>query len=256
MQIMKPELEILLPVHNEADGIESTVRELYDELAHQVPLRFLICEDGSVDDTKEILRRLSESIPMRLILSNQRKGYSAAVKDGMKTLEAPYLLCLDSDGQCDPKDFASFWNVRTQSDVVLGWRVQRADNRLRKIASRAFYLIYQLLYHVPAHDPSCPYVLVRKEVVDQLADEVGTMQQGFWWEFIGRAHRRGFSIRELPVNHRQRSTGTTQVYKFRKLPGIGWRHFIALFDIWLQTRRHAISRARFLAARFRPLMRP
>jgi dolichol-phosphate mannosyltransferase len=234
----KPELEILLPVHNEADSIEATVREIYEELSPQVSLRFLICEDGSRDNTKEILRHLSQSIPMNLILSDERKGYSRAVKDGMKALEAPYLLCLDSDGQCDPKDFGKFWQVRTNSDLVLGWRVNRADNPLRKAMSRAFYRIYQLLYGVPVHDPSCPYVLVRKEVVDQLVDELGAMQQGFWWEFVARVHRHGFSIQELPVNHRLRSAGTTQVYKFRKLPGIGWRHFLALFKIWSQTRPH------------------
>jgi dolichol-phosphate mannosyltransferase len=242
MMTTKPEVEILLPVHNEADSIEATVRELYSELSPQVSLRFLICEDGSKDNTKEILRRLSESIPMNLILSDERKGYSRAVRDGMKAMEAPYLLCLDSDGQCDPKDFASFWRVRTGSDVILGWRVNRADNLLRKLMSRTFYRVYKLLYGVPVHDPSCPYVLARKEVIDRLVDELGAMQQGFWWEFVARVHRHGYSIQELPVNHRLRSAGTTQVYKLRKLPGIGWRHFIALFRIWHETRPHSILR--------------
>jgi dolichol-phosphate mannosyltransferase len=232
----KPDVEILLPVHNEAESIESTIREIYNEISPQVSVRFLICEDGSVDDTKKILRRLSESIPMNLILSDERKGYSRAVIDGMKALEAPYLLCLDSDGQCDPKDFTKFWGARTGSDLVLGWRVNRADTPLRKLMSRTFYRIYQSLYGVPVHDPSCPYVLVSKKVVDQLVDELGTMQQGFWWEFVARIHRHGFSIQEFPVNHRLRSAGTTQVYKLRKLPGIGWRHFLALFKIWSQTR--------------------
>ncbi len=236
MQTAKPELEILLPVHNEAESIEDTVRELYDELSPQVSLRFIICEDGSRDNTKEILRRMAESLPMNLILSDERKGYSRAVKDGMRALEAPYLLCLDSDGQCDPKDFASFWKVRTGSDVVLGWRVNRADTPLRRIMSRVFYRIYKLLYRVPVHDPSCPYVLVRKEVVGQLVDELGAMQQGFWWEFVARIYRRGYTVQELPVNHRLRAAGTTQVYKLSKLPGIGWRHFVALFKIWSQTR--------------------
>ena len=158
----------------------------------------------------------------------------------MKALEAPYLLCLDSDGQCDPKDFAKFWRARTSSDLVLGWRVNRADTRLRKLMSRTFYKIYQSLYGVPVHDPSCPYVVVSKKVVDQLVAELGAMQQGFWWEFVARVHRRGFSMQELPVNHRLRSAGTTQVYKLRKLPGIGWRHFLALFKIWSQTRTRAL----------------
>lgn len=236
MTTQTPELEVLLPVHNEAGSIEATVRELYDEFSPQVSVRFIICEDGSRDNTKEILRRMAQTLPMNLILSDERKGYSRAVKDGMRALEAQYLLCLDSDGQCDPKDFATFWKVRAGSDVVLGWRVNRADNPLRKLMSGTFFRIYQLLYGIPVHDPSCPYVLVKKEVVGQLVDELGAMQQGFWWEFVARVHRRGFTIQELPVNHRRRSAGATQVYKLSKLPGIGWRHFIALFKIWSETR--------------------
>src|SRR6202521_6040750 len=143
MQAASPDLEILLPVHNEADSIEAVVREIYEEVAPQVSVRFLVCEDGSRDNTKEILRHLSLTIPMNLILSDERKGYSKAVKDGIKALATPYLLCLDSDGQCDPKDFAKFWNVAAKSDVVLGWRVNRADTPLRKLMSRTFYGIYQ-----------------------------------------------------------------------------------------------------------------
>jgi len=238
-----PQLEILLPVHNEADSIKDTIQEIYEQISPQVSLRFIICEDGSKDNTKQILRDLAKAIPMNLLLSDARKGYSRAVRDGMEILEAPFLLCLDSDGQCDPKDFAAFWAVRNEADVVLGWRVNRADNWMRKAMSGTFYLIYKLLYGVPVHDPSCPYVLSRKEVVDRLVGELGAMQQGFWWEYVARVYRRGFSIRELPVNHRQRSAGTTQVYKLRKLPGIGWRHFVALFRILNETRRTAAKRS-------------
>ncbi len=125
-------MEILLPVHNEGHSIEATIRDIYDDVSPLVSLQFIICEDGSTDNTKAVLQQISKSLPMKLILSDKRKGYSRAVKDGMKLLEAPYLLCLDSDGQCDPKDFEKFWRVRGSSNVVLGWRVKRADNPLRK----------------------------------------------------------------------------------------------------------------------------
>src|SRR5262249_52924732 len=50
-----------------------------------------------------------------------RSGAMAAtVRDGMKALEAPFLLCLDSDGRGDPKDFAAFWAVRNDADVIPG----------------------------------------------------------------------------------------------------------------------------------------
>jgi len=231
-----PDLEVLLPVHNEAESIEGTVREIYSELSRKVNLGFIICEDGSKDNTQEILRRLAKELPMRLNLSEGRKGYSRAVCEGMQMLESDYLLCLDSDGQCDPKDFWVFWDARNQADVVLGWRMHRADTFTRRAFSRFFYLIYQTVLRTPVHDPSCPYVLIKKAVASRLCGELGAMKQGFWWEFVARVHRRGYTIKEVPVHHRLRTAGVTQVYHWRKMPGIFFRHVAAIFRIWAETR--------------------
>jgi dolichol-phosphate mannosyltransferase len=231
------ELEVLLPVHNEGASIAATLREIHAAIAPLASLRFRICEDGSRDDSKDVLRRLARELPLELMLSDERKGYSRAVVDGMRALDAPWLLCLDSDGQCDPADFARFWAERDRADVLYGWRVERADNLLRRALSRFFYLFYRALLGVPLHDPSCPFLLVRRRVVERIAPEMGEMQQGFWWEFAARVHRRGFSIHEMPVRHRPRAAGETQVYRLGKMPGIFWRHFTALFRIRAQTRR-------------------
>lgn len=113
-------------------------------------MQLIVCEDGSQDNTKEVLRALSQQIPMKLILSKQRKGYSRAVIDGMRVMDAPYLLCLDSDGQCDPKDFWKFWDARTEGAIILGWRVNRADTFLRRDVAH-------VLSRLPGHlSNSCP----------------------------------------------------------------------------------------------------
>lgn len=239
-----PELDVLLPIHNEGESIAATVKEIYEELKPFVRVRFILCEDGSRDNTKQVLTELAMEVPAALFLSEGRKGYSRAVRDGMMQQEAPYLLCLDSDGQCDPKDVRKFWNVRDTADVLLGWRVDRADTWMRKTMSRTFYLAWKVLYRCSLHDPSCPFMLARREVIQELWPQMGAMQQGFWWEFTARAHRFGFSIRELPVHHRDRAAGVTQVYRLKKLPGIGYRHVVALFKIRLETRRRGVPAAK------------
>ncbi len=230
------EVEVLLPVHNEGESIEATIRGMFVDLSRVARTGFIVCEDGSRDNSKQVLRDLARQLPIRLNMSGDRKGYSKAMREGIDMLEADFLLCLDSDGQCDPQDFAGFWKVRDSADVVLGWRTQRADPLVRRIFSRFFFLFYQAVFRAPVHDPSCPYVLIRKPVAKVLAQELGSMKEGFWWEFIARAHRRGFTIRELPVHHRLRSAGVTQVYKWRKMPAIFFRHLAALWTIWKQTR--------------------
>jgi dolichol-phosphate mannosyltransferase len=230
------DVEVLLPVHNEGQNIETTIRGIYEELSPLLNVGFIVCEDGSKDNSKDVLRRLARELPMRLNLSEARKGYSKAMRAGMAMLEAEFLLCLDADGQCDPKDFAKFWQERDSADVLTGWRTNRADALVRRIFSRFFYLLYQSVFWTPVHDPSCPYVLVRKAVAQKLGKELGDMQEGFWWEFVARAHRHRFTIREFPINHRRRSGGATQVYKWHKMPGIFLRHVAAIFKIWKETR--------------------
>ncbi len=233
------DVEILLPVHNEGANIERTIRGVYAEISKAANAGFIVCEDGSRDNSKQVLHDLSGQLPIRLNLSGDRKGYSRAMCEGMDMLEADFLLCLDSDGQCDPADFASFWDLRESADVLIGWRTRRADPLVRRIFSRFFLVLYQGVFRAPVHDPSCPFVLMRKPVAKRLVQELGEMQEGFWWEFVARAVRRGFSVRELPIHHRQRSAGVTQVYKWQKMPGIFLRHVAALATIWNQTRPNA-----------------
>jgi dolichol-phosphate mannosyltransferase len=232
-------VEVLLPVHNEGESIETTLRAIYAELSSQVSLGFIVCEDGSRDNSRQVLRKLALEFPMRLNLSDARKGYSQAMREGMAMTEADYLLCLDSDGQCDPADFARFWEARGTADVLIGWRVHRADTLMRRSFSGFFYLLYQSVFRTPVHDPSCPYVLFSRTVAHRMATELGQMKEGFWWEFVARVHRHGFSLRELPIQHRLRAAGVTQVYRWRKMPGIFVRHVAALWTIWRET-RHAI----------------
>jgi dolichol-phosphate mannosyltransferase len=229
------QVEVLLPVHNEGESIEATIQDMYSELSCVADVGFIVCEDGSHDNSKEVLRSLASHLPIRLNLSDDRKGYSKAMREGMEMCEADYLLCLDSDGQCDPRDFAKFWSARNSADVIIGWRVHRADPLVRRLFSRFFFLLYQGVFHAPVHDPSCPYVLMRNSVAKVMARELGEMKEGFWWEFVARTHRHGFTLQEIPIHHQQRSAGVTQVYKWSKMPGIFFRHVAAIFTIWNQT---------------------
>ena len=231
-----PELQILLPIHSEGESIAATIREIYEEISPLARVEFLLCEDGSKDNTKEVLREVAKEIPAKLLLSDARKGYSRAVRGGMAEVDAPFLLCLDSDGQCDPKDFGEFWKNRNKADVLIGWRVQRADTVLRKAMSRTFFAAWKSLYRVPIHDPSCPFMLARNEVIQEVSKKMGAMREGFWWEFSARVARSGYSIHEIPVHHRNRAAGVTQVYRLNKLPRIGYVHFLALFRIFRETR--------------------
>ncbi len=240
--LSSPGLEVLLPVHDQAESIEAVIRELHAELSPLVRVSFIVCEDGSRDDTRKILRRLANELPIRLHVSDQCKGYPRTVCEGMDLAEAKWLLCVDADGRFDPKEFSKFWQRRAEGEVLLGRRLHRTDTLPHQAMSRVFYAFYQSLFHVPVHDPSCPYVLCRKAVAHQIAGQMREMQEGFWWEFAARAHRARFAMVEIPVRQRPHAPGITADNKAYELPGIFLRHLAALFRISSQTsgkQRHA-----------------
>jgi hypothetical protein len=85
---------------------------------------------------------------------------------------------------------------------------------------------------VARRDPSCPYLLVRREVLDDvLAGHPGILPQGFWWEFAARVQAAGLRSVEVPVNHRRRSAGATQVYRPTKVPRIAVEHLLGLLAL-------------------------
>ena len=158
-------LQILLPVYNEASSIESTLKEIFDTLNGKIDFQFIISEDGSTDGTKEILKKLKEIYPMILISDNIRKFYSKAVIDGIKRADADYLLIKDSDGQCDPLDILNFWSLKENSDLVNGYRYPRYDFAYRRFISKAFFIMYKILFNVPLRDPSFAYVFMNKKFI-------------------------------------------------------------------------------------------
>lgn len=226
-----PDVEVLLPVHNEAESIPRTLQEIYDAVSPVASMRFLLCEDGSTDGTPDVIQKLAATLPIRAFHGRDRKGYSRAVIEGFRKVEAPLVLFLDSDGQVDPRAFRDAYELRDQFDVVTGWRVNRSDPWHRRVMSRSFRTVYRLLFHVPLHDPSCPFLLIHRRVLGSIVDNLGVLKQGFWWEFISKVYAAGFRVTEIPIEHRVRMAGQTQVYRWSKIPGIGWSHLVGLFVI-------------------------
>jgi len=227
------QLDLILPVHNEAESIESTLREFFAKTTYdRIDVRFLVCEDGSTDRTVEILKTLAQELPIHLITSPGRKGYSRAVIDGLNASTREYVAVIDSDGQCDPADLMQFVNAMGDADCVMGYRTPRRDHWLRILMSASFRLIYRMLFPTNVIDPSCPYLLIRRSsLLKVLSGNLGILEQGFWWEFIARVNAKNMRIVQVPVKHRLRTAGRTQVYRPTKVPRIAYEHIRGLFAL-------------------------
>tara|TARA_B110000977_G_C11056041_1_gene484093 strand:+ start:174 stop:884 length:711 start_codon:yes stop_codon:yes gene_type:complete len=226
-------LQILMPAHNEAKNIGKQILKIDKVLKKKISFSFLICEDGSEDKTLEILNSLKIKFKIKIISKKKKQGYSKAVMSGIRKAKADYLLIMDSDGQCDPKEIFKFWNVRNQSDIIAGYRIKRKDFLYRKFFSDFAKLIYKIFFNISLKDPSFAFSLIRKNVYKSLLNFTPSMRDGFFWEYNARAIHKGYQILEIGIQHKKRKYGDTKIFNFWSLPSIACINFVGLLKIKL-----------------------
>lgn len=230
---MKLNLEIILPVYNEKKSIEVVLKEWVKVLSRNLEYRFIICEDGSTDGTSQLLKKLQRKYKFILDHKKGRRGYGNAVINGISLSTAEYLLCVDSDGQCDPADFMKFWKKRLPDKVLIGRRVDRQDSFQRKIFSQSFKLFFDFLFPSEISDPSAPFVLFKKNLIEPYIEDLKFLKEGFWWGFVGMCVKRKIKISDIPINHRERIDGKTNVYNTSKIPKIAANNALGLVKLKL-----------------------
>lgn len=230
------EIQVLVPVHNEGESIGGTIREFCAVVRNEqgLPVSLLVLEDGSTDDTRDVVQEVAAELPVRLLSFAERKGYWRAMVDGIAEASAEVIGFIDGDGQCDPADFAELYRRVPGHDVVAGYRNPRSDPLPRRVMSAAFGLVYRALFpNVHVRDPSCPFLLIRRCIApDVLRGRVGLIDQGFWWEFHARAAAAGVSVAEAPVRHRARAAGITKNFRLAKVPRLAVENLWGLFALW------------------------
>ena len=228
---MDDSLEILMPAHNEAKCLSKLIPEIHNNINNKINYSIIICEDGSTDNTLEVIRNFQKIYPIKLITSKNKKGYSVAMLDGISMATANYLLIMDSDGQSNPDEIINFWKNRKEADIISGHRTNRKDYMYRRLYSKIAFLIYKMLFNVPLKDPSYAYILINKKVFQNLNNFVPQMPDGFFWEFNARASKNDFSFFNLEIVHKKRSYGETRIYHWTKLPMVSYRNFLGMIKI-------------------------
>jgi hypothetical protein len=88
--------------------------------------------------------------------------------------------------------------------------------------------VFRIFFGLNLKDPSSPFITAFKKDLDFLSFVDLKLSFGFWWEFQARIADQGLKLIEIPVEHRVRSEGKTQVYLLRKLPKIVFTHLKGL----------------------------
>jgi glycosyltransferase involved in cell wall biosynthesis len=206
-----PALSLFFPAHNEAENIEPLVREALGALSAMADqFEIIAVDDGSRDGTAEIADRLAaEHLSVRVVHHPTNRGYGAALRSGLAASRYPLVAFLDGDRQFRVADIVRLLE-RAQKpdapDVVVGYRLKRADPTIRLVYARAYRLALRIFFGLKVRDPDCACKLFRREALEGIRLESGGAFLSA--ELLIKLQQRGRRIAETGVPHYPRTAGS------------------------------------------------
>lgn len=237
-----PELSVVVPVCNEAGNIHPLIAELRAALDPVVTYEIIYVDDGSTDDTfAELTEARAGFTGLRVIRLARNAGQSTAWRVGILAARAPLIATLDGDGQNDPADIPRMIERYRAPDapanlrLIVGWRVKRNDDWLRRLSSRVGNGVRGWLLADGTPDTACALKLYARDayLLMPFFDHVHRFMPALF-------QRDGFAVEHMPVNHRPRVRGVAKY-------GVMNRLWVSLVDVlgvmWLlrRTRRAEIA---------------
>ena len=215
-------ISVVVPVFNE----EGNVAELHREIKavcerEQYDYEIIFIDDGSGDRTAEICRQLK---PLKYIRMRRNFGQTAAMDAGIKAATKELIVTMDGDRQNDPDDIPGMLDylMKEDLDVVSGWRKNRKDTFMKRFVSRGANFLRYLMVHDGIHDSGCSLKVYRRECFK------GVNLYGEQHRFIPAILKiKGFSVGEVVVHHRPRTSGRTK-YNWKRT----FKGFVDMISVW------------------------
>jgi glycosyltransferase involved in cell wall biosynthesis len=203
-----PDVEIVVPVYNEAAGLEQSIRRLHRFLSDGFPFswRIVIADNASVDATPEIARRLALALPSVRSLRLEQKGRGRALRAAWSASPAKVVTYMDVDLSTDLRGLLPLVAplMSGHSDLAIGTRLAHSSRVVRgpkrELISRGYNRILHTVLRAKFSDAQCGFKAVRRDVIDNLMGDV--VDQGWFFdtELLVLAQRRGLRIHEVPVD--------------------------------------------------------
>ena len=198
---------IVIPVYNEEESIPSLYTEIKSSLKNFPEHEIIFINDGSEDTSiHKISTLVDNDSTVTLIDLYSNSGKADALNEGFKAAKGEIVISMDADLQDDPAEIPNLVDKINQGwDLVSGWKVDRKDPITKRWPSKLFNAIMRYVTNVKIHDFNCGLKAYKNKVVKAL-DLYGGMHR----YTPALAAQKGFSVTEIPVNHRPRKFGVTK----------------------------------------------
>ena len=222
-------LSYFFPAHNEEANLAGLVAEALETLPSLADtFEIVIVNDGSKDATGRIADELTGANPgvVRAVHHPTNYGYGAALRSGFRSSRYEHVAFTDGDRQFQVVDLGRLIERLAEADrpdVVVGYRIKRADPFIRTAYARIYKLANRIFFGLQVRDVDCACKLFRCEALEGIAVESGGAF--FSAELLIKLQAAGRSIAQVGVPHYPRTAGSPTGAK----PSVVFR---AVKDFW------------------------
>ena len=212
-------LSIFFPAYNDAPALPALIGRAFLQASRITDdFEVIVVNDGSCDNTTEVLAQLAEHFGNRLRVVRHlvNRGYGGALRSGFEAAAKEFVFYTDGDGQYDLDDLPA---VATRMEpgigLVNGYKTSRQDVWYRVILGTLYLVVIRHVFWLKIHDVDCDFRLVRRAVLQdvQLTSSGGAICV----ELVRKIQQTGCGIVEVPVRHLPRLHGKSQFFRLSNL---------------------------------------
>lgn len=205
---MNPFFSIVIPAYNESARLGGTLQRVLAFVRQNAwDAEVIVVNDGSTDDTADLVRRYAENNPILRLLENPgNRGKGCSVRNGVLNAKGAIILFTDADLSSPIEEAPKLLEaLETGADIAIGSRWVRSELQThrqsvaRQVLGRAFNLFLRVTLQLDFKDTQCGFKAFRRSA----AKAVFPLQQiegwGFDPEVLFLARRGGFKVAEVPV---------------------------------------------------------
>jgi glycosyltransferase involved in cell wall biosynthesis len=210
-----PSVAILVPCWNEEKTVVKTVHSLLALNYPREKLRVVVIDDGSTDETIQVVKELQKEHDEILLIKNEKNiGKGASVKNGIKNANGEILIIQDADLEYDPSDYQKILEKyqNEKINVVYGSRILGAKIYNNYSANLIFYLggitltaLVNFFLKTKITDQPTGYKSWRTEFSSEILKFCKSNQFAFEIELTGYFAKKGEKIVEVPIHYYPRT---------------------------------------------------
>ena len=203
-----PRLDVVVPVYNEAESLDASVRVLHASLTESFAFgwQITIADNASTDATPGIAAALAEELSGVRVLRLAEKGRGRALKAAWLGSTAEVVAYVDVDLSTDLRALPPLVAplLSGHSDLAIGTRLNSSSRVVRglkrEIVSRGYNFILRRVMGVEFSDAQCGFKAMRRDVAQRVLPMVEDNGWFFDTELLIIAERAGLRIHEVPVD--------------------------------------------------------